>query len=434
MQHSEDPSPLPAFTARDWQAAFDHLPLCVGIYTAVRDARGHIVDFRVDYVNEAACQNNKLTRDEQLGRRLNDLLPGHRESGLFGAYCAVVDTGCPFIRRSFPYRDLYGDRVESRIFDIHVRKYGDGFLATWHRVDGAIHVEREDSDLLADPVVDAASAASAREDIARIREGHAQFRAIFNQMTEGLMLFDGAGELLEMNPAALAIHGFESAEQLNAHIHALRSLLEFQDLRGRVLPHREWPMPRALRGEVFHRLEVQARRIDTGKTWIGSYGGSLVCGPDGKPSLVILTVRDVTAQKQFEAALAESEQRFRTLADNMSQFAWMADEKGWIFWYNRRWYDYTGTTLEQMQGWGWKKVHHPDHVDRVVKRIQHSWDTGEPWEDVFPLRSQDGDYRWFLSRALPIRDADGKVVRWFGTNTDVTEQREHENKLRMVMA
>ncbi len=84
-----------------------------------------------------------------------------------------------------------------------------------------------------------------------------------------------------------------------------------------------------------------------------------------------------------------------------------------------------------MQGWGWQKVHHPEHVERVVQRIQHSFETGTPWEDTFPLRSKDGNYRWFLSRALPIRNEAGDVIRWFGTNTDVTEQIEAENALRI---
>ncbi|HWF62016.1 MAG TPA: PAS domain S-box protein [Nitrospira sp.] len=131
---------------------------------------------------------------------------------------------------------------------------------------------------------------------------------------------------------------------------------------------------------------------------------------------------EVQKQGLVAEELRKSEERFRMLADNMSQFVWMADERGWIFWYNQRWFDYTGTALEEMQGWGWMKVHHPDHVDRVVARVQRSWDTGEAWEDTFPLRGRDGQYRWFLSRALPIRDTDGRIVRWFGTNTDVTER------------
>src|SRR5215467_6533980 len=135
-------------------------------------------------------------------------------------------------------------------------------------------------------------------------------------------------------------------------------------------------------------------------------------------------------QIEVEKALRESEARFRELADNISQFAWTADQSGRRYWYNKRWHDYTGTTLKEMEGWGWQKVHHPDHVDRVVQRIQQSFETGTPWEDTFPLRGRDGSYRWFLSRALPIRNEVGDVIRWFGTNTDVTEQIEAEKALR----
>jgi PAS domain S-box-containing protein len=141
----------------------------------------------------------------------------------------------------------------------------------------------------------------------------------------------------------------------------------------------------------------------------------------------------ISARTQLEQTvvdLQESEARFRTLADSIDQFAWMADGKGWIFWYNQRWFDYTGSTFTDMEGWGWKKVHHPDHVERVVKRIQQSWDAGTPWEDTFPLRGKDGRYRWFLSRAVPIRDESGSVVRWFGTNTDITDRINAEEALR----
>ncbi len=132
---------------------------------------------------------------------------------------------------------------------------------------------------------------------------------------------------------------------------------------------------------------------------------------------------DVSARARAEGALRDSEERFRTLADNSAQFAWMADATGARFWYNQRWYDYTGTTLEQMRGWGWTRVHHPDHVGRIVRGIELACASHTPWEDTYPLRGQDGLYRWFLTRAVPIRDAQGQVVRWLGTDTDITERR-----------
>ena len=87
-----------------------------------------------------------------------------------------------------------------------------------------------------------------------------------------------------------------------------------------------------------------------------------------------------------------------------------------------------------MQGFGWQKLHHPDHLERVVQGIRKSFKGDTPWEDTFPLRGRDGNYRWYLARALPIRNEAGEVVRWFGTNTDITEQLEAEKALRELNA
>jgi PAS domain S-box-containing protein len=157
-----------------------------------------------------------------------------------------------------------------------------------------------------------------------------------------------------------------------------------------------------------------------------------VIGKDGKHYGRIRMVRDITERRRTEEARREAEAGFRTMANNISQFAWMADAKGDIFWYNDRWFDYSGTTLEEMAGSGWQKIQHPDHVDRVVEKITRCFQRGEVWDDTFPLRGRDGEYRWFLSRAVPIRDASGAVSRWFGTNTDITESKLLEAELALA--
>jgi PAS domain S-box-containing protein len=139
------------------------------------------------------------------------------------------------------------------------------------------------------------------------------------------------------------------------------------------------------------------------------------------PSYGILAAIDITERKETAAALLKTEEQFHILADNISQLAWIADAQGDIFWCNRRWVDYTGITVDQMSNYGWKKAHHPESADRVVERFRACIESGEPWEETFRLRGKDGSYRWFLSRAIPIADAENKILRWFGTNTDVTD-------------
>ncbi|HEV2405786.1 MAG TPA: ATP-binding protein, partial [Ktedonobacterales bacterium] len=138
----------------------------------------------------------------------------------------------------------------------------------------------------------------------------------------------------------------------------------------------------------------------------------------------------VVERAHSDSALRESEAKFRALADNIPHLAWMAHPDGSIFWYNRRWYDYTGASPESQQGWGWQSVHDPDVLPAVTERWQHSLATGETFEMVFPLRGADGVFRPFLTRIISIKDEQGRIVRWFGANTDITAQRETEEALR----
>jgi len=154
-------------------------------------------------------------------------------------------------------------------------------------------------------------------------------------------------------------------------------------------------------------------------------------GSSDELSLLIDAFNGMLAEIQKrDTALQESEDQFRTLANSVPQLAWMAEPDGYIFWYNRRWYEYTGTTPEQNQGWDWQSLHDPEVLPEVLKKWRASIETGRPFEMAFPLRGVDGSLRDFLTIVVPVRDAHGRVVRWFGTNTDITEQRRSEEALR----
>ena len=128
-------------------------------------------------------------------------------------------------------------------------------------------------------------------------------------------------------------------------------------------------------------------------------------------------------EAEREHMLRAQAANFRQFAESIPQLAWIARADGWIFWYNRRWYDYTGTTPEQMEGWGWQSVHDPTELPRVLERWQTSLRIEEPFELEFPLKGADGQFRWFLTRTAPLRDDAGNITLWFGTNTDVDDRR-----------
>ena len=118
------------------------------------------------------------------------------------------------------------------------------------------------------------------------------------------------------------------------------------------------------------------------------------------------------------------------MADSVPNLAWTAHPDGYVAWYNQRWFEYTGTTPEQMQGWGWQRVHDPAVLPRVLERWMTSIATRQPFEMEFPLLGANGEFRWFLTRVVPVKDSNGNVLRWFGTNTDVDELRRTEQALR----
>ncbi|MGE5410093.1 MAG: PAS domain S-box protein [Clostridiales bacterium] len=136
---------------------------------------------------------------------------------------------------------------------------------------------------------------------------------------------------------------------------------------------------------------------------------------------IIITSQDITESKIKEFKLQESDERFRLMANSIPQLSALADANGNIYWYNDRWYEYTGTTPKEMTGLGWQSVHDPDVLPEVMEKWTASIKTGEPFEMIFPLRGKDGSFRSFLTRILPLKNSEGKVIQWVGTNTDITE-------------
>lgn len=250
------------------------------------------------------------------------------------------------------------------------------------------------------------------------------FTAIIESTDAAVISKDLEGTVLSWNPGATGILGWTAEEMIGQPIRRIIPA-DRRDEGDSIIA-------RIHRGESVPRFE----------TWRLHKDGRLIpvailVSPVRDASGAIIgaskIARDMSAEIAMRDTLARTEARFHLLADNIAQLAWIAEADGEIHWYNKRWFDYTGTTLEEMRGWGWRGAHHPDHVERVVEHYSRCMATGETWEDTFPLRSAAGDYRWFLSRAVPLRNASGAVACWFGTNTDITEQRAAEHQITLLL-
>ncbi len=249
----------------------------------------------------------------------------------------------------------------------------------------------------------------------KIKKAYRKYGLALDNLIEGCAILDNDWNILYVN-------------EVNArHAHST-----VQEMVGRKLSE---VIPGVEDSDFFnaYRCTMEERKPQTVESCFEFNDGSSVWYQARSfpvPEGIIVQSMDITPQKQVENDLSRREEMFKTLADNISQLAWMADENGSLFWYNKRWYEYTGTTFEDVKGWGWKIVHHPDHINRVEKKFLEHISRGEAWEDTFPLRGKDGEFRWFLSRAQPVRNETNDIIRWFGTNTDITERKTAESNLK----
>jgi PAS domain S-box-containing protein len=252
------------------------------------------------------------------------------------------------------------------------------------------------------------------------------FQNVFDQAAVGIARVDSAGRCLMVNPRLCEMLGYTSEELLAV---GLSQLLRPDDHAAdfEVMPSLFSPEA------PVYRSEECFLRKNGAVMWVHltvSVEREKTHAPDRS---FIVVIQDITDSKRAEEALRESESNLRTLADSIPQLACMAEPDGFIFWYNRRWYEYTGATPEEVEGWGWQPHHDTEMLPRVIERWKHSIATGEPFEMEFPLRGKDGEFRWFLTRVNPLRDSQGKITRWFGTSTDIDDSRKiHEERQRLL--
>ena len=269
-----------------------------------------------------------------------------------------------------------------------------------------------------------------RESERRSRQLSEFHQAVMASMGEGLYATDSRGMLTYINPAAERLLGWTAEELLGRPMH---DCIHYKHPDGSEFPEDRCPLLRVQCGgsplkehdDIFVRKDGVAFPVMCSSSPIISEGAAGV----------VVVFRDVTQQKQADQQLRCSERRYRALADAMPQIVWSARPDGCLDYFNRRWYEFSGYPEGQSGDPSWLPILHPDDVAPCLQVWQEAIQSGEPYQ--FEYRFMDratGTYRWHLGRALPVRDDAGRIERWFGTCTDIDEQKRLEESLREANA
>ncbi|HET9036214.1 MAG TPA: PAS domain S-box protein [Myxococcaceae bacterium] len=372
-----------------------------GFLIPVLGADGKVVDFRVEYVNAVGQRYSGLPRERYEGHLITEIFPNAEESGFLGMYRQVWETGQPIVEEEYPYQgpgELYGAGVW---LALQITRVDEGVAIAWRDVTEQVVARK------------------------KVEESEARFRNMADHAPVMLWVTDPSGACVYLNRQWFEYTGQPRNAVLGEGWMGALHPDDVERIRANFRAANEMQVP--------FRAEYRLRQWDGEYRW---FIDSAMPRFDGTGEFVgyIGSVIDIEDRRRAEQALRESERQFRAVVENLPGLAWSALPDGHFDYFNRRWAEYTGCAPETMEGWGWQAVHDPEVLPRVLERWTHSLATGDSFEMEFPLRGADGVFRWFLGRVQPLRDSEGRIVRWFGVATNVDEQQRQASVLRDALA
>jgi PAS domain S-box-containing protein len=247
--------------------------------------------------------------------------------------------------------------------------------------------------------------------------------AIVDSSDDAIISKDLQGIITSWNRSAERIFGYTAAEAIGQHVATLLIPPDRLDEEPKILA-------RLGRGERVDHFETVRRRKDGTLLDI-----SLTISPVRDDQGVIIgaskIARDVSEDKRTQVALLASETRFRQLADTMPQIVWTADPDGYVDYYNERWYEFTSLARDEFGDSSWERIIHPEDTQRAHETYYAAINSGQPYDIEYRLTDRsEKRWRWFVGRAVPVRDSENKIVKWFGTCTDIDEQKRVQDDLR----
>jgi PAS domain S-box-containing protein len=257
-----------------------------------------------------------------------------------------------------------------------------------------------------------------------LQEYQSQLEAVFQSTRDGIGVFNMDGEMVLLNNALATISGYSDAASMKSKLADFYKTYRLMLPDRTVLPAKDWPLARVMRGDSFSDLELRGKHAGTGQECYFSFSGAPVYDDGGKQTLAVTITRDITNRKQAEEELQESEVRFRNLADTAPMYIAMADESGNAIYFNKPWLEFTGKTLDKMTGVQWLSVLHPEDAPKFERDFGQAFRKQVPINQEYRFRRADGEYRWMLAVGAPRFTPEGRFIGYFGTYTDFHDLRE----------
>jgi PAS domain S-box-containing protein len=259
-----------------------------------------------------------------------------------------------------------------------------------------------------------------------VRESEERNRTTLQSLGDAVISTDGWGRIAQMNPVAERLTGWLEAEVRGR---PLESALRIVNGETRAVV--ESPVARVLReGQVVELANHTILIAKNGEERPIADSSAPIRNANGKLTGVVLVFRDQTEERVAQRTLRASERQYRTLVESLPHLVWTCRADGLCDYLSPRWVDYTGTPEADQLGYGWLKQLHPDDRERVIAEWGEGAPRGGVFDIEFRIRRADGAYRWFKTRAIPFLDEGGRVVKWFGSNSDIDDQKRVHEALR----
>ena len=254
-----------------------------------------------------------------------------------------------------------------------------------------------------------------------LRDAQARLRRAQVAGGVGVFALDLQSNVLDPTPEFCKIYGLEAVDSIPVDVIQALVVDDDQSVASNPETRRSGTAPL--------NVEYRIRRADTGEKRFIARRGEFEYDDHGDPVRFVGVVQDVTERRRSQRELRESEARFRALTQALPNHVWTALPDGRLDWFNSRVYEYSGHAEGELNGEAWAGMVHPDDVGTAVEKWTLALSTGAPYETEFRLQDRNGAYRWHIARGIPIKDENGTIIRWIGTNTDIEEQRATLGKL-----